>query len=58
MPSTHCRDLAEREKEVTEWEKQLQMYQGENDFLLTAVMPVRLGVAGMARKVCLQSFLA
>jgi hypothetical protein len=46
------RDLADKDKEVLDHEKHLQVLQSENDFLMTAVMPLRIGLAGMARKVC------
>lgn len=49
-PPPPCRDLVECEKEVLEADKALVLAQSENDFLMTTVMPVRVGVAGMARK--------
>jgi len=50
LSCVRCSDLAEREKELSHAEKQLQLLEGERDFLMQAVMPVRMGVAGMARK--------
>ncbi|RYG53516.1 hypothetical protein EON66_08435 [archaeon] len=45
------RDLAQREAALLDVDKQLKTATSEHEFLMNVAMPVRLGLAGMAKKV-------